>query len=209
MPQPRLSRAEQRQQNRDRLLDAAERVFAERGYRVATVDDVAAAAGLTKGAVYSHFANKQELFAAAVERRYRRRADEFSAHMAAGKELTDGAAGAALDFAASIDDGGVDWALLFLEAWAEMLRTPEFGDALRAIDDRVRADLAEVVEARLAEQGVVLDLPPETVAQMVLVTTHGFGVQHRLDPEHTPAELFGELSGTLLLGLLARGRPPQ
>lgn len=207
MPPPsRLSRAEQRERNRARLLDAAERVFAQRGYRVATVDDVASAAGLTKGAVYSQFASKQELFAAAVERRYRERAEAFVAAMSGPAPLADRAALAALDFAGSVEDG-VDWALLFLEAWAEMLRTPEFGDDLRRIDAQMRATIAEVVERAMAEQGLVLDLPAEAVAEMVMAATHGFGVQHRLAPASAPAELFAELSGTLLLGLLSRTRP--
>jgi AcrR family transcriptional regulator len=204
-PPPRLSRAEQRERNRELLLDAAEAVFSERGYRVATVDDVAAAAGLTKGAVYSHFASKQELFAAAVERRYRERADAFVTAMSGEDPLADRTALAALDFAGSVGDGA-DWALLFLEAWAEMLRTPGFGDDLRRIDAEMRATIAGVVRRTLGDQGVELDLPPETVAEMMIATAHGFGVQHRMDPEHAPPELFAELSGTLLLGLLARAR---
>ena len=207
MPPPtRLSRSEQRERNRARLLDAAERVFTERGYRVATVEDVAAAASLTKGAVYSQFASKQELFAAAVERRYRERAKAFVGAMSSREPLTDRTALAALDFAASVEEG-VDWALLFLEAWAEMLRTPSFGEELRRIDDDMRATIAEVVERTITEQGLVLDLPAEAVAEMIIATAHGFGVQHRLAPAQAPAELFGELSSTLLLGLLSRARP--
>jgi AcrR family transcriptional regulator len=49
------------------LLDAALTVFAERGYRNARIDDVAEAAGVTKGAVYHHFANKEELLRRAIE----------------------------------------------------------------------------------------------------------------------------------------------
>ena len=47
---------------RRRLLDAALEVFAERGYASANLDQVAAAAGLTKGAIYSNFASKDDLF---------------------------------------------------------------------------------------------------------------------------------------------------
>lgn len=49
------------------LLDAALAVFAERGYRNARIDDVAEAAGVTKGAVYHHFANKEQLLSRAIE----------------------------------------------------------------------------------------------------------------------------------------------
>jgi AcrR family transcriptional regulator len=46
------------------LLAAAERVFAEKGYEAASVGDLAAAAGYTKGALYAHFATKEDLFKA-------------------------------------------------------------------------------------------------------------------------------------------------
>lgn len=49
------------------LMEAALRVFAERGYRSARLDDVAAAAGVTKGTLYHYFANKEELLRRALE----------------------------------------------------------------------------------------------------------------------------------------------
>ena len=51
----------------DRLLRAARRVFAERGYGAASLDAIAAEAGVTKGGVYFHFASKEELFFAALD----------------------------------------------------------------------------------------------------------------------------------------------
>src|SRR2546421_6317082 len=68
MPQ-RLSRTEQRDQTRARLLDAAEKVFVDRGFHAASVEEVAEEAGYSKGAVYSNFENKDELFLAVLERR--------------------------------------------------------------------------------------------------------------------------------------------
>src|SRR5277367_4192369 len=62
-----------RAQTRERLLGAAGAVFAERGYDGASLDDVAVAAGLTKGAVYSSFASKEELFYALIRERIRER----------------------------------------------------------------------------------------------------------------------------------------
>ena len=54
----RTPRQERRAQTRAALLDAAERLWAERGIRGASLDEIAAQAGLTKGAVYSNFAGK-------------------------------------------------------------------------------------------------------------------------------------------------------
>lgn len=55
-------------ETRDRLLDAAEQVFHEKGVSSATLNDIAAAAGVTRGAVYWHFNNKVDVFNAMVDR---------------------------------------------------------------------------------------------------------------------------------------------
>lgn len=68
MPTARALRWERRPDDRPQeLLEAALAVFAERGYRNARIDDVAEAAGVTKGAVYHHFANKEQLLCRAIE----------------------------------------------------------------------------------------------------------------------------------------------
>ena len=68
MAAARVLRWERRPDERPQeLLDAALAVFAERGYRNARIDDVAEAAGVTKGAVYHHFANKEQLLSRAIE----------------------------------------------------------------------------------------------------------------------------------------------
>lgn len=55
-------------QTRHALLDAAERVFAERGVAATSLQDVAAAAGVTRGAVYWHFRDKADLYVAMMDR---------------------------------------------------------------------------------------------------------------------------------------------
>ena len=64
-----LTRVRRRELTREALLDAATTVFAHRGYVAGTLEEIAEAAGFTQGAIYSNFANKQELFLAVVERR--------------------------------------------------------------------------------------------------------------------------------------------
>ncbi|MDR2253012.1 MAG: TetR/AcrR family transcriptional regulator [Bifidobacteriaceae bacterium] len=64
-PSPRASRASL---TREALLEAGVNVIATKGYAAASMDDIAAAAGFTKGALYSHFATKEDLFAAVIER---------------------------------------------------------------------------------------------------------------------------------------------
>jgi AcrR family transcriptional regulator len=202
----RLTRVEQRERNREALLDAAAEVFAARGFRVATLDDVADAAGLTKGAIYSHFSSKHDLFAAAIERRYRERLEPFRALMEQPGERPALAGEAALDFIRSISVGG-DWALLFLEAWAEMVRNPEFGQRLLEVTDQVREALVELVRGQFAVSPK-LSISPEHLAEMLLAMAHGFGIQHRLDPHHAPDQVFVDMARIFVTGLLATGDSP-
>ena len=59
---------EEAQETRNQILDAAEQVFSEKGVSRATLDDIARGAGVTRGAVYWHFKDKADLFAAMLER---------------------------------------------------------------------------------------------------------------------------------------------
>ena len=74
-----LTPERRRQQTREHLLAAAAEVFAERGFHGASLDEVAAVAGFTKGAVYSNFKNKEDLFLALFKANYDREMDALRA----------------------------------------------------------------------------------------------------------------------------------
>ena len=61
---PMATQEQRRRATREAITEAAKRLFGERGFAATTVDDVAAAAGVAKGAVYHHFAAKEQLFEA-------------------------------------------------------------------------------------------------------------------------------------------------
>lgn len=67
MPEVKSRRDQYSEATRAALLDAARRLFFERGYGGSALVDVAAAAQVTRGAVYHHFTNKQDLFEAVLE----------------------------------------------------------------------------------------------------------------------------------------------
>ena len=84
MPRPavarvprRQTRAESKQLTHERVLEAALKVFRRDGYHGASLDRVAAVAGYTKGAVYSAFDSKSDLFLALLARRAAARRDEL------------------------------------------------------------------------------------------------------------------------------------
>jgi AcrR family transcriptional regulator len=67
MPRGEFDRSARRARTRARLLEAAAQVYAREGFAGATLDEVAAEAGFTKGAVYGHFGSKENLLMALVE----------------------------------------------------------------------------------------------------------------------------------------------
>ena len=87
-----LTRKERQEQTREQLVEAAARVFARRGYHRATVDEIAAEAGFTIGALYSNFETKEKLFLAIADRQVETRVSEISA--VADAAVGDGEAGA-------------------------------------------------------------------------------------------------------------------
>ena len=119
----RLSRAERREQTRQELLTAAEACFVTRGFHATSVDQVAERAGYTKGAVYSNFAAKEDLFFAVYQRRVEHALTEVAPGLRrAGPEH-------ALDWLATSmierrdrDDG---WLAVFFEFWGHVVRHPE------------------------------------------------------------------------------------
>ena len=58
---------EYKEEARSRILDAANKVFAEKGYHEATMDDIAKRLGVSKGAIYLYFSSKEDLFEAMVK----------------------------------------------------------------------------------------------------------------------------------------------
>jgi AcrR family transcriptional regulator len=74
----RLSREESREQTQQRLLDAAQSVIAKKGLAGTSVEDIAAAAGYTRGAFYSNFRSKGDLFSELLRRDHRQAHDAMS-----------------------------------------------------------------------------------------------------------------------------------
>src|SRR6516165_426654 len=66
-----VPKGDKRQRTRARLIEAAAEVIGEKGYEKTSLEEVAARAGMTRGAIYGNFASKDELLLAFVEQRWR------------------------------------------------------------------------------------------------------------------------------------------
>src|SRR5947208_10214307 len=131
----RAARA-QRREARDELVAAGLRVFARRGYREAGVDEIAAAAGYSKGALYWHFSGKEDLLLALIEERIDAPLREMVALLGSAPPERDMSVEASRSFARRLSEER-DAVLLEREYWSLAIRDPE----LRAVYTKRQAEL--------------------------------------------------------------------
>ena len=197
---PRLSRAEQSERNRALLLAAARRVFLERGYHGASVDQIAEAAGFSTGVVYSQFGGKADLFLALLEARISERA-AGNAQAAEGLAGDEGMA-RLLEHAASVDRAEPEWGLLVIEFRVHAARDPQLGRRYAAAHQRTLTGMEQAVTGLYQRAGHPPPLPPADLARLLVAVGAGARLEQAAEPDSS--------SATLLAGQLARliaGRP--
>jgi AcrR family transcriptional regulator len=177
----RLSRADQAARNREQVLAAARRVFLERGYHGATVDEIAAQAGFSKGVVYSQFASKADLFLALLDRRIDER-------VAQNEAITTGRTGA--DAVAVIVRTGVElaqaerrWGLLVTEFRVHAARDPELNARYVAAHERTLTQVVARLEAAYAAAGEAPPRPPRVMAELLLACATGVDLEQAANPK--------------------------
>lgn len=163
MQEGRKTQEERRAATRRALIAAARQQFAENGYGATNTPAIAAAAGVTRGALYHHFADKQALFEAVVEEEHALLALAINA--AAGAEDETGPVRALIEggdaYLAAMQDAGRR-RLLLIEAPAVLER-----EKLEAINSRFGLKtLVEGVGAAVAA-GAIRDLPVAPLAQLL------------------------------------------
>ncbi|MGO9902593.1 MAG: TetR/AcrR family transcriptional regulator [Solirubrobacteraceae bacterium] len=189
-----------RDETRARLLQAASEVFAKHGYDRASLDDVAAAAGLTKGAVYSSFASKDELFYALMRERIGERLALVAAAVDRQTTLEDTTRDAGAGLVALIFSQA-DWHLLFIDFWARAVRDPSLRKELARQRRAVRKLIARFIEQRAAQLGIDLPAPADQLAVAVLALSNGIAIEQLADPDTVDPSVFGATLGLLLGGL--------
>jgi AcrR family transcriptional regulator len=194
----RAARAQGRE-TREELLSAALRVFARRGYREAGVDEIAAAAGYSKGALYWHFSGKEELLIDAPMR------DRF-ALLASAPPEQDMSVEASRAFARQLNEGR-EALLLEREYWSLAIRDPELRARYCERQGELRDALAAGMEARARHLGTPeLTMPAENVARIVMSIIGGLGFDELIEPGTVPPELLGEALAVVYAGLVFRAQ---
>jgi AcrR family transcriptional regulator len=200
----RMPQHERRARTRSALLGAAGRVFAERGYHGATLEDVVAEAGVSKGALYHYFSSKQELFLALLEEHLAEGMDDAEALIAEpGPE--QGQIGLAAEGFLRRVGHDPRWLPLLLEFLAYGSR-----------DEQARAGVVEHFTRPARDRVAVMlhRLPPETLdgaaasieelSVGIAALANGLAIERAFDPEAVAEDLFGRLLGVLIAGLEAQ-----
>ena len=178
----RWTRERRLERTRSLLLDAAEEVFAEKGFTAASLDDIAYAAGYTKGAIYKHFATKEDLFLAVSDRYWRRYFDNFAEVMSSSREV----GARELDEIAKrwrqlSQDRGAEHAALGHEFTLYLLRNPDARERVVAKRSEVVEALGKFIVEGMDRLGGTLLIPPLTFAQVLIATSDAIVLGSELD----------------------------
>lgn len=192
----RLTRAESKALTRERLLEAARVVFLQRGFHATTVDQIAEEAGFTKGAVYSAFDSKADMFLALYEERVARRAD---AYLRSAEGLgADEQARAAVAEWVEVLRRDRDWSLVLIEFWTHAARDDKLRERFSRLHATLRHSLAEAFEGAAERSGRRLVASSELLATASMALANGFVLEGFAEPEVVSRGAFAQVA--MLLG---------
>jgi len=200
----RLTRKEKQAETRQRLLSAAERVFLRRGLQGSSVEEIAAEAGFTRGAFYSNFKSKDELFVELLQdrvyRQYAQMAEEAQEQPGTPRERLRWGTERVRDVQKG--EKGRWLFRLWLECLTQAARDEEFRELAASFWSGNRTLVAGQIKATFKEVGRKPPLATDQIATAMIALDVGLAVQHLVDPEEVPLEayvpLFDLLFGSLV-----------
>ena len=188
------------EETRARIIESAIKLFSNRGYDTASVDDICAEAGMSKGAFYHHFESKQALFLAlldswlqtidnAIEASKDKTAPETFMQMTEAFPYIFETAGEGLP--------------MFLEFWLQASRDKKVWEASIAPYRRYHKYFTSLIKKGV-DEGSFVEVNPELASRMIVSTAMGLLLQSLLDPKGAKWEKVARDSTTLLLDSLLK-----
>lgn len=198
----RLTPDRRRALTRTALIEAAAVEFARKGFHGASLDAIAAEAGFTKGAIYSNFDGKEDLFFAVVEHRSARLLDQVSALVDEAADDLDDMLEQVARVVAHASDEEHDWLLLEAEVWLYAQRNPEAAGKL-AEHRRVGIDrTAAFIRAAAERAGFTLRGSADELAEVLSAATDGIAQLAAADPTIEHDRLLRTFLDMLTTGVL-------
>jgi len=193
MSRKRLSRDDSREQTTQRLLDAALKLIAKKGLDAASVENIAAAAGYTRGAFYSNFNSKEDLFIELLRRDHEKTTGELNALRGDPSLSVDHLQNRAREIYGQIYRDN-DSCMIWTEARLLAVRDARFRSKLNALMTEKRARIAEFIRYFYERVGVGPAVPPEQMAMGFMSLAEGV----KLFMMSSPAEMTGPIAESLL-----------
>lgn len=180
-----------RDETRQRLLDAAAEVFARDGIGPATVDDISAAAGFTRGAFYSNFESKDALIFEMLDEHLEQSVRGFE------EMLSDAPTANPLDLLAGPRDRRdtvIDRSTLLYTDYVLYAAGLEEGRRrLRTRLDITRRKFAEALDRAAAAFGVDLPMPSDLAAELLVAFDDGYGLHMVIDPVTNTTDRYDQI----------------
>jgi AcrR family transcriptional regulator len=198
MKRQRLTREQSKDQTRQRLLDAAQTIFMKKGFVAASVEDIAEAAGYTRGAFYSNFGSKNELFLELLRRDHET--------MQAGLQAIFESAASRDEMEARVQRYYSNLHrenkcfLLWVEAKLLAVRDGRFRLRFNAFMHEKLEQLSAYIHEFSTRVGTPLLLPAQTLALGLMGLCDGVEFFYTVDPQNVSAEMAEEI----LAGFFAR-----
>lgn len=186
MSKVRLTREQSRDQTRQRLLDAAQSIFLTKGFVAASVEDIAELAGYTRGAFYSNFASKSELFLQLLKRDHENVMGDMRAIFEAGETRQQMEDSVLHYYSNHFRDN--ECFLLWMEAKLQAARDPEFRVGFIACMGELRDATTEYIRQFSERVGTPLPLPARELAIGLLALSDGMQFSFAFDPQNVSAE---------------------
>lgn len=192
MRRTRLTREESRDQTHQRLLDAAQTVIARKGLTATSVEDIASLAGYTRGAFYSNFGTKGELFIELLRRDHQRADEEMAAILAGDLSAEQTVARVRQMYGQLHQDN--ECFMNWTEARMLAVRDARFRVRLNALMAEKRERVTAFITGFYQRRGITPPAPPQQMAMGLMSLVEGV----RLFRLSSPQEMTPEAAESIL-----------
>jgi AcrR family transcriptional regulator len=199
---PKRARRRPRAETRNELLEAAARVFARQGLHGASVEAVSEEAGYSRGALYSNFESKEDLFLALYEERIGRRRRELREVMQRAGDPAAGLAPASANVMQALDQER-EWFLLYFEFALHAARDAGFAEQFERVREQGLAELATGIAEGLEMAGLDSSLDPADLALALKALSYGLALERLVSEDGVPADLLGRVIELIFRGIRA------
>lgn len=188
------------EETRSKIISSAIKLFSARGYNTASVDDICAEAGISKGAFYHHFESKQALFLALLDGWLQ--TIDTAIEAAKDKTVPETFRQMTEAFPYIFETAG-EGLPMFLEFWLQASRDEKIWQASIKPYRRYHKHFTSLIKKGV-DEGSFVDVDPELTSRMIMSTAMGLLLQNLLDPKGAKWEKVARDSTNMLLNSLLK-----